>query len=82
MLDNLKANHDLVITLEDGELNGGFGEKIASYLGNSDVKILNYGADKDFPDRVPVHELYRRYRLTPSQIIEDAAACLKVEAII
>ena len=82
MLDNLKANHDLVITLEDGELNGGFGEKIASYLGNSDVKVLNYGADKDFPDRVPVHELYRRYRLTPSQIIEDAAACLKVEAII
>lgn len=82
MLDNLKANHDLVITLEDGELNGGFGEKIASYLGSSNVKVLNYGADKDFPDRVPVHELYRRYRLTPSQIIEDAAACLKVEAII
>ena len=78
MLDNLTLNHDVVITLEDGEVNGGFGEKIASYLGNSDIKVLNYGSHKEFSDRVPVYELYKRYRLTPSQIIEDAAACLKV----
>ncbi len=78
MLDSLKKNHDVVITLEDGELNGGFGEKIAGYLGNSDVKVLNYGANKEFTDRVPLDELYRRYRLTPSQIIEDITKCLKV----
>ena len=78
MLDGMKANHDVVITLEDGELNGGFGEKIASYLGNSDIKVLNYGADKEFTDRVPQEELYFRYRLTPSQIVEDAVKCLKV----
>ncbi len=45
---------------------------------NSDIKVLNYGSHKEFSDRVPVYELYKRYRLTPSQIIEDAAACLKV----
>lgn len=77
MLDSLKSNHDVVITLEDGEVNGGFGEKVASYLGNSDIKVLNYGSHKEFTDRVPLEELYRRYRLTPAQIIEDAACCLK-----
>ena len=77
MLDSLKSNHDVVITLEDGEVNGGFGEKIASYLGNSDLKVLNYGSHKEFTDRVPLEELYKRYRLTPEQIIEDAARCLK-----
>lgn len=78
MLDSLKSNHDVVITLEDGEVNGGFGEKIASYLGNSDIKVLNYGSHKEFSDRVPLDELYRRYRLTPTQIIEDVISCLKV----
>ena len=77
MLNSLKSNHDVVITLEDGEVNGGFGEKVASYLGNSDIKVLNYGSHKEFTDRVPLEELYRRYRLTPAQIIEDAACCLK-----
>jgi 1-deoxy-D-xylulose-5-phosphate synthase len=78
MLDGLKSNHDVVVTLEDGELNGGFGEKVASYLGNSDIKVLNYGSHKEFTDRVPLEELYRRYRLTPEQITEDASKCLKV----
>ena len=78
MLDSLKKNHDVVITLEDGELNGGFGEKVASYLGNSDIKVLNYGANKEFTDRVPLDELYKRYRLTPSQIVEDTVKYLKV----
>jgi len=78
MLNSLKSNHDVVITLEDGELNGGFGEKIARYFGNSDVKVLNYGSHKEFTDRADIEELYRRYRLTPEQIIEDAVRCLKV----
>ena len=79
MLDSLKSNHDVIITLEDGELNGGFGEKIARYYGNSDVKVLNYGSHKEFTDRAFLDELYRRYRLTPEQIIEDAVRCIKVE---
>ncbi len=71
LLEKLKENHKIVITLEDGLLNGGFGEKISRFYGTSDIKVLNYGAKKEFPDRVPVEELYQRYRLTPELIIED-----------
>ena len=78
LLDSLKENHDVVITLEDGIINGGFGEKVASYLGNSDVKVLNYGAKKEFSDRVPLEVLYKNYRLTKEQILEDAQRCLKI----
>lgn len=76
MLENLKKNHELVITLEDGELDGGFGEKIARFYGNSDMKVLNFGAEKDFPDRVPLDELYERYHLTTDLIVEDIAKTL------
>lgn len=75
LLKNLKANHDVVITLEDGELDGGFGEKITRFYGNSDMKVLNYGAKKEFTDRVPLAELYRRYRLTKEQIADDVKIC-------
>lgn len=71
MLEDLKRNHKLVITLEDGCLDGGFGEKIARFYGTSDMKVLNYGAKKEFTDRVPLDELYKRYRLTKEQIAED-----------
>ncbi len=75
LLENLKANHDVVITLEDGELDGGFGEKITRFYGNSDMKVLNYGAKKEFTDRVPLEELYKRYRLTKEQIAQDVKSC-------
>jgi len=71
LLENLKQNHDVVITLEDGVLDGGFGEKIARFYGASDIKVLNYGAKKEFTDRVPVSELYQRYHLTKELIVED-----------
>ncbi len=76
VLNSLKKNHTLVITLEDGVLDGGYGEKISRFYSNSDMKVLNYGAKKEFTDRVPVEELYRRYRLTPDLIIEDIVKCL------
>ena len=76
MLEDLKQNHELVITLEDGVLSGGFGEKVASFYGNSDMKVLNFGADKEFPDRVPLNELYKRYHLTTDLIIDDIAKTL------
>ena len=71
MLDGLKHNHQVVITLEDGELDGGFGEKISRYYGNSDMKVLNYGSHKEFTDRAPINELYSRYHLTPELITQD-----------
>ncbi len=71
LLENLKQNHKLVITLENGILNGGFGEKISRFYGNSNVKVLNYGAMKEFTDRVDITELYKKYHLTKELIIED-----------
>lgn len=75
LLGNLKADHEVVITLEDGELDGGFGEKISRFYANSDMKVLNYGAKKEFTDRVPLDELYKRYRLTKEQIAQDVKSC-------
>lgn len=77
LLNNLKANHKLVITLEDGCLDGGFGEKIARFYGNSDMKVLNFGGNKEFTDRVPLSVLYERYHLTPELIVQDCKKCLE-----
>lgn len=71
LLNNLKQNHQLIITLEDGELDGGFGEKIARFYGTDNMKVLNFGAKKEFTDRVPLEQLYQRYHLTPDLIVED-----------
>ena len=71
VLNSLKEKHKVVITLENGSLSGGFGEKISRFYGNSDVKCLNYGAEKDFIDRVPMSELVERYHLSKELIIED-----------
>lgn len=71
LLNSLKADHKIVATLEDGELDGGFGEKIARFYGDSNMKVLNFGAKKEFTDRVPVEELYKRYHLTPELIAAD-----------
>ncbi len=76
LLDSLKKDHDIVITLEDGILDGGFGEKIARYYGNSDMKVLNFGGKKEFTDRVPIEELYTRYHLTKELILDDVKKIL------
>ena len=71
MLESLKPNHSIVITLEDGELDGGFGEKITRFYGNSSMKVLNFGSHKEFTDRTPMSELYERYHLTNELIVQD-----------
>lgn len=71
LLEDLKVNHEVVITLEDGILHGGFGEKISRFYGSSDMKVLNFGSDKEFTDRVPLDELYHRYHLKEELIIND-----------
>ena len=76
LLTSLKADHQLVATLEDGELDGGFGEKIARFYGADPMKVLTFGAKKEFTDRVPLDELYRRYHLTPEQIADDIMKAL------
>lgn len=77
LLENLKSNHSLVITLEDGVLDGGFGEKISRFYSNSDMKVINYGAMKEFTDRVSLKELYQRYHLTKELIVSDIQKILQ-----
>lgn len=77
LLEKLKQNHSILITLEDGVINGGFGEKIASYYGSSEMKVLNYGAEKEFTDRVPLDTLLTKYRLKSELIVEDIKELLK-----
>lgn len=77
MLESLKADHKAVITLEDGVLDGGFGEKIARYFGGSDVKTLCFGLKKEFLDRYDVGEVLEANHLTPEQIAEDYINAVK-----
>lgn len=71
LLNELKQNHNQVITLEDGILEGGFGEKIASFYGNTDMKVKNYGIKKAFYDKYDVKELLKANKLTPQQILAE-----------
>lgn len=75
MLESLKAEHSVVVTLEDGSLAGGFGEKIAAFYSNSSMKVLNFGGEKSFTDRVPMEIQYQRCRLTPELIAADIEKC-------
>lgn len=71
LLEDLKKKHNVIITLEDGSLDGGFGEKVASFYGDSDIKVKNYGIKKAFYDKYNVEELLKDNRLTSKQIVED-----------
>ncbi len=81
MLEELKSNHRLVITLEDGMLEGGFGEKISRFYSSSDMKVINYGANKEFTDCVPLAELYERYHLREDLIVNDIKDCLNLASV-
>ena len=76
MLESLKADHKTIITLEDGVLEGGFGEKIARFYGDSDVKTLCFGLEKKFYDRYDPVEVLKENHLTPEQIAEDVIKTL------
>ena len=69
MLESLKANHEKVITLEDGALEGGFGEKIARFYGDSDMRTLCFGIKKGLYDRYDYQQLAKDNELTPEQIV-------------
>lgn len=71
LLDSLSAKHQLVVTLEDGLLEGGYGQTIASYLGNTDIKVQNYGIDKHFHDRYDRQELMAKNGLSVDTIVKN-----------
>lgn len=77
VLESLKDNHELVITLEDGVLDGGFGEKITRFYGASNMKVLNFGAVKEFTDKTSLEKLYERYHLREDLIVSDIAKYIK-----
>lgn len=77
LLYELLEEHKLVITLEDGVINGGFGEKISRFYGDKNIKVLNFGADKEFTNGVSKDELYERYHLTEELIVEDIKKALE-----
>ena len=60
----------MVITLEDGIVDGGFGQKVASYLGMSDIKVKNLGLEKLFYDRYDADEVLDNLRITPEKITD------------
>ncbi len=77
LMDKLAKTHKLIITLEDGQLEGGFGQMIASYLGDNDVKVKNLGITKQFIDKYDVKEFMAENNLLPEQITEYIVNSLK-----
>lgn len=75
-LDSLKRGHELVVTLEDGSKDGGFGERIAAYYGTSEMKVLVGGIKKDLYDRFDLQQLLSDNRLLDEQIVEDVVSIL------
>ncbi|WP_315343089.1 1-deoxy-D-xylulose-5-phosphate synthase [Hoylesella oralis] len=71
LLNDLKCDHNLVVTIEDGSLDGGFGERIARFYGPSAVRVMNFGVRKALYDRYDVNELMRENHLTDEQITTD-----------
>ena len=76
VLEKLKENHKLVITLESALIDGGFGEKVTRFYGTSNMKVMNFGGKKEFTDRVPAEEILKRNHLTKEQIVEDVMGIL------
>lgn len=76
-LDELACSHRVVVTLEDGALAGGWGERVAAYLGSRDVRVRCYGLDKSFPNRVPADELLAACGITVPAFVSDVEALLR-----
>lgn len=87
LLAMLADGHRLVVTLEDGQLEGGWGEKVTAFYANSSntkashVRVLNFGAAKEFTDRVPLGELNERYGLTSETIVSRIRGILSEQSI-
>lgn len=78
LLDRLKEKHRLILTLEDGILDGGFGQKVAAFYGmDAAVRVRCYGLSKEFHDRYDAAELAREHHLTAEQIAADTLATLR-----
>lgn len=77
VLKDLEKNHKLVITLESAIIDGGFGEKVTRFYGTSNMKVINFGAKKEFTDRLAYHNLLEKNHLTKELIVEDILKVIK-----
>jgi 1-deoxy-D-xylulose-5-phosphate synthase len=77
LLESLKADHRLVVTIEDGSLAGGFGEKVARFYGDAAMAVKCYGAPKEFADRYDYQQLLTECRLVPELMKEDVLNFLR-----
>ena len=72
LLTSLAETHSLILTIEDGILPGGFGQKVAAFYGDKKgVHVRNYGLPKKFFNRYDPNALARQYHLTAPQIAAD-----------
>lgn len=78
LLEHLKKEHSLIVTLESALLDGGFGEKITRFYGASSMKVLNFGAKKEFTDRMSYEKFNEKNHLTPEWIVKDILAALQI----
>lgn len=76
LMRSLEKDHRLVVTLEDGVLDGGFGEKISRFFGTSPMKVINFGGKKEFLDHFDEEELLKANHLTAPQIVDDIKEAL------
>ncbi len=76
-LDDLQKDHELVVTLEDNSIDGGFGQKVASYYGPTKMMVNNYGAKKEYTDNEPKGSIYKRDHLMPEQIASEVLEIIK-----
>ena len=70
LLNELKKEHELVITIEDGELMSGYGQNIASFYGDSNIKVKNYGISKAFHTDFDANELLEQNGISVNKLTE------------
>ena len=76
LLKDLKVNHSVVFTLEDGVVEGGWGQRVASFYGPSAMRVKNYGIAKEFHDRYDAAELLQENGVSVEQIVNDSKSML------
>ena len=69
LLNDLTNNHRLIITLEDGELEGGYGHRISSFYGMTEMKVKNYGISKAFHTDFNADELLAQHGISVDQLV-------------
>ena len=77
LLSSLKQDHEFIITIEDGELMGGYGQNIASFYGDCDIKVKNYGISKAFHTDFKADELLAENGISVDNITNKIKEIIK-----